>query len=214
MYPGAFCAFGAICADMKSDYSESIMKPLDALGPQGLQASFRRLEERAAQDLVEQGVRREGIQIERFYHGMYAGQTWDNRNPAPAGNYDGGTLDEIKLAFHESYFRTYGYNAEELSVVVTSTMVVATARGPAVELSHLDGVDGLSLEDALAARGDIYLKGKKYAQVPFYERTKLPPHRAIAGPAIIHDGYSTTVVREQDSAHVDKYGILRIRVAQ
>jgi N-methylhydantoinase A len=45
-----------------------------------------------------------------------------------------------------------------------------------------------------------------------YERQRLAPGDALAGPAIVDEGTSTTVVHSDQSLTVDEYGHLRIRV--
>jgi len=211
IYAGGFSALGLLAPNVREDFAESVMTLMPFLGPQGFTTVYKRLEEKAINELVSQGVPRDKIKLQRWYYGMYYGQTWDNKLPAPAGEYTDATIMQMKADFDDFFERDFGYKAAEIPAVVTTLSVTAEGEIPPLKLAKTARGKDEPPRDALKLRGDIYLAGKQHKNTPFYDGLKLQAGNVIKGPAIIDEMISTVVVPAGMVARVDEIGNIHIK---
>ena len=67
--------------------------------------------------------------------------------------------------------------------------------------------------DALRCHKDVYFRDTGMSSTPVYMRAKLSAGNRIAGPALIEEHASTTVVAPGDVLVVDRLGNLDIKIA-
>lgn len=212
IHPGCFSAFGMATADMRVDYSSAPMRTLSDFSPDELDAAFRELESKAVDDLLSQGADRESVEILRAYHGMYTGQSYDNRIPAPPPPYEDKTLEMMTQDFHNWYHANYGYMAEELQVIVTQLTATAVYRLPGFDLSQQQEGSERPAAKAIVDVGQAYIGRNHYEEVPYFDRIELVPANVIEGPAVILEDLATTVVPDRCTATVGGSGELRMSV--
>ena len=70
---------------------------------------------------------------------------------------------------------------------------------------------GMAKPTAKAARS-VYF-GRAFQDTPIYDRARLPPGFTLAGPAVIEEFGSTTVLFPGHKLEVDPHGILVVRPA-
>lgn len=210
-FPGGFSALGMVTAPVKVERAKSIIEPLSELGAAGLGAVIEELAERVGEDLSRQGVATEEIEHEVVMYGMYEGQSFDNRI---ALHFDG-QLSEEDLSlwqedFHAYYERIYGYSAREMPIVVTTVSVTGTSAAPALPMEPIaqGGVD--PAPEAIELRAPVHLEGQLIDDVPFLVRDRLLAGNRVAGPAVIDDGLSTTLVPGDYTAVIDRFGGIAI----
>lgn len=210
-FPGGFSALGMVTAPVKVERAKSIIEPLSELGAAGLGAVIEELAERVCEDLSRQGVATEEIEHEVVMYGMYEGQSFDNRI---ALHFDG-QLSEEDLSlwqedFHAYYERIYGYSAREMPIVVTTVSVTGTSAAPALPMEPIaqGGVD--PAPEAIELRAPVHLEGQLIDDVPFLVRDRLLAGNRVAGPAVIDDGLSTTLVPGDYTAVIDRFGGIAI----
>lgn len=207
--PGQFSAFGLAVADVRVTQSTAVMGAFAAYTPESLDAAFAELEEDAKKQIVEQGLPVETIRLHRSYKGMYAGQTWDNQYPAPAGPYSEETLGEIEQTFHTLYEQRSGSSSAELPIIVTALEVTAVVPRGTVDQYAASGReqsgDGASEKTAEVWWGDELL------DTPFIQRDNLPIGQPIDGPAVVLEPHATTTVPPgcQIEAHAEGQLTLR-----
>lgn len=212
--PGCFSAYGCCVADIKNNFAESHVKALDELGADGINESFRKLQETARKDLLSQTVPEEFQAFEWLLYGMYAGQTWDLPISIPIQAYDKESIAKLKERFHEKYFEVRGYKAEELPIIITTLEVDGYGtvsekhKPPKIELGFHEVERG-----AVVGVRKVYFKNIGYVDTPFYDRKKLKSGNTIAGPAVIVEDTGTNVLERGDHARVDEQGNLRISVS-
>ncbi len=81
LYPGVYSAIGLIMSDVKHDYIQSRMTPIDELTPDDVNAMFARLEAMAAEELHEDGFAADSVAIQRALDMRYAGQGYEITMP-------------------------------------------------------------------------------------------------------------------------------------
>jgi N-methylhydantoinase A/oxoprolinase/acetone carboxylase beta subunit len=123
------------------------------------------------------------------------------------------TGDELWRRFAEVYREKYGYFYDDVPAEVVSLRASGRVAGREFALQPMPARSG----DAAGAR-----KGERPAYAPalgamvphtVYARERLGPGMRLAGPAIIEEAESTTVVGRRGMVEIDAYGSLVIAVA-
>ncbi|NUQ29056.1 MAG: hydantoinase/oxoprolinase family protein [Acidobacteriaceae bacterium] len=198
--PGALSALGILLADTVRDYSRTVMLP--ASGTETLAAQLQELETRAMEELQQQGFSIEAEHsAERSIDLRYVGQGYELNVPYGA-NY----LDE----FHSLHRKRYGYASTETPVEVVNVRVRVTVPTAPVELPKSELIAGDGSQAVLKTR-PIYFDGA-WRESNVYQREQLRSGDRFAGPALIAEYSSTTVVPPGCIAEVDAFGNLVIEV--
>ena len=111
---------------------------------------------------------------------------------------------DVATAFAAAFRQRFGY-APHANLVVDRIRVELTETGDAPAALPPPSATAEAAPEAVAAR----LAGAQH-NVPLHQRSALAPGRAIAGPAIVVDALSTTVVEPGWSATVEHEGTLRL----
>ena len=128
----------------------------------------------------------------------YVGQSFELTIPAG---------DDLLERFHAEHDRTYGFSAPEEPVEVVSlrlTSVGTIAKPPPRPLEAGGKAEPKEHRPVYFAESDGYV------DCPIYDRYALPAGATFAGPAIVEEFDSTTVVHPGYVALVDETGNLLI----
>jgi N-methylhydantoinase A len=120
---------------------------------------------------------------------------------------ESGSIDEILDRFHATHQRLYGVRFH-VPVEVVALRVIAIGATPNVE-EALPEQGHPDLTKALMEVRPCYFGGS-WVDTPNYDRTKLAVGAKIAGPAIIRQYDTTTVLLPKHTAEVDGHGNLLI----
>jgi N-methylhydantoinase A len=196
--PGIFSATGLLTTDLKRDAATTIMRRLDELDPAEAEATFVELEAAGRTELQNEGVADDAIEFVRQIDLRYVGQSYELTIPAGDG---------LLERFHAEHDRTYGFAAPEEPVEAVSlrlTSVGRIAKPPARKL------DAGGAPEPKERRPVYYAEADGYVDCPIYDRYALPAGARLAGPAIVEEFDSTTVVHPGFSVSVDETGNLII----
>ena len=119
--------------------------------------------------------------------------------------------DTVAQAFHAEHERHYGFHSAGEPIEIVNIRVAATGRMAAVGESAAGPMADRAPEPA--ARRPVWFDGDCAVETPVYRRESLAAGMAFAGPAIVEQLDSTTVVFPGDRAAVDTAGNLVIAVA-
>jgi len=123
----------------------------------------------------------------------------------PDGPVDAATLPLLAEGFAAAHRRLYGFVADGEPVQLVTFRLEATG----IVRKAAFSARPLGAEDAAAAREgmrDVWLpEAGGFVAVPVYARDRLGPGNRIAGPAIVEQMDSTTLVLPGMSARVDGY---------
>lgn len=186
--PGALSALGILVSDRVHEYSRTVMKA------QGydLEASFRNLET----GIVEGAVT-------RWLDVRYAGQGYELSVPWSNG---------FAAQFHAAHRKRFGFADEGRPLEIVNIRVRASVAGESVQLRQKAHRQGN--ESAIpAAQRQAYFNGS-FCLTDIYNRTDLRPEDSFAGPAIVSEYSSTTVIPPGCKALVDAWGNLMIEINQ
>jgi N-methylhydantoinase A len=196
--PGIFSATGLLTTDLKRYAATTIMRRLDALDPDEVEATFARLENAGRVELEREGLDRDAIEFVRHFDLRYVGQS--SELTVPAG-------DGLLERFHAEHDRTYGFSAPAEPVEVVSlrlTSVGMIAKPPPHRL------EGGGRTEPKERRPVYFAEAAGYVDCPIYDRYTLPADATFAGPAIVEEFDSTTVVHPGFTVQVDEVGNLLI----
>jgi N-methylhydantoinase A len=201
--PGLLCAYGALAADVAHDFVATVMRPagarlpLDALAP-----AFLPLTQAAAQALETDGVEPAARRLERAATLRYRGQSFELT--VPLRHADGSVPDDVVAAFHQAHRDRYGYALDREVELVTVRLRAVGKRAP-VPLPSEPRDDG----PVEIGRAALRLDGATH-DAPLLLRRRLLPGVTIAGPALIAEYSSTTLLTDGARAEVLPSGALSI----
>jgi N-methylhydantoinase A len=121
---------------------------------------------------------------------------------------DGGGLDSLSKAFDAEHHQLFSFVLDAEHELVT---VRATANGPKPDVAAAKvEAGGEDAGDALVTKHDIWVDGAEI-QANIYDRGLLKAGNVVAGPAIVTEMDSTTLVLPGHAATVHPSGSLLIR---
>ena len=204
-FPGGLSALGAASADLEGDLVQPVYRLVGHLAPAALQALEQDLARAAADWLAEQatGVALAGHQVEWAADMRYDGQGYDVTVPIQPAWLEAGDHAAILAAFADAHRTTYGHANEEAKVWLKELRVHVTGRVPKPTTAALSRGPGARPH----ARRTLRLAGSE-VQAAIYERRDLAERDRIAGPAIIEQLDTTTLIPPRWHARVLGSGAL------
>ncbi|HEU4341440.1 MAG TPA: hydantoinase/oxoprolinase family protein [Candidatus Binatia bacterium] len=212
--PGVHSALGLLMSDVKHDYVRSKLAGLEDLELNELNNLFAQLIEQAKADLSAEGFRDDEIRIDFFFDLRYAGQGYELTVPCPAPPLKRQDLTLMRERFDAQHEQASGHKAETEPVELVSLRLVSYGMVPQAKLAPAKAA-GRSVAEAKTGGREIYL-GKEHGilNCQIYARDLLEPGHRIAGPAVIEQLDTTTVIQPEQQATVDDYRNLIIRKAR
>lgn len=207
--PGILCAFGLLAANLRTDFSRTLVLPAVQDSLDQVNLGLDALVEMAAAWFEQEGVAVDARSVEPVVDMRYAGQNYELSIPLPATTLDAATLNEVLAAFHRMHDQSYGYSAESEPVQFVTLRMEATGSVTPPELPLIP--DGGTIEDAQVGTRNTWLtEAGGWTTVPVLDRRKLSAGLTFSGPAIIEQMDSTTLVLPGQDVNVDRYGNLVI----
>lgn len=199
--PGALSALGILMASIVRDTSKTVM--LRGVDRADLKRHFDELEERGRADLLREGLQdaTRTIAARRSVDLRYAGQGYELNVP---------DSEQLVEEFHATHERRYGYSSVAVPIEVVTVRVRLEVQAPVIALPQRVARSGDGSQAVLKVR-PIYF-GDQWRDSQVYDRELLQPGDRIAGPALITEYSSTTVLPPGCTADVDVYGNLVIEV--
>ena len=198
--PGLCSAFGALIAPPRVDRAQTYYARSETLDEPALLAAVEELSRAALSDLrlsVATGESR----VERFASLRYAGQNFELEVPVDV---DGG-WPALRQGFDAEHGRKYGFElpGEPVEVInLRATAIAARAELP----SHREPAE----DSREPTSRPVWLDAGEAVDCPVHRRAALDLGAVVAGPAVIEEPDSTTILLPGDRAEVDASGALLI----
>jgi N-methylhydantoinase A len=205
--PGLLCAIGDLVADFRDEFAQTYIRLVADADPAEVATILDGLGERAAEWLEEEGIAPESRGFSYVADMRYHRQGYeipvavDSEEVRSAGL---GNLEERFNGLHEQLygFRMPGTASEIVNLRAVGFGAVPKPELPAAELGPADA------SGAVADEHEIVVEGERVV-AKIYERAKLTPGARFAGPAIVTEFDSTTLVLPEFEAEVDRnYNLL------
>ena len=206
-FASGWSAFGVAASEalVVDESAVAMSYPFD---PEALNRHWRTLEANVTQRLLEQGVPREKIKIDRYTDMRYAVQVNQIQVPAPATpEYDNGTVEELIEIFERDYERLFGKGSgyADAGYALTAVRVRASAQLSGLRFDAVDtGATGSELKCKEERPVIWYERGAQAEMTPIYDGKTLGEGSEIAGPAIIEYPDTTVVLRHGNRARLDE----------
>ena len=204
--PGNLSAIGLLASDIRYDVARTFVADIADLDMAEMRTMLRALGDEGRANLRGDGFDDDAIGLEYFADLRYRGQAFDLTVPVTNGARG---ADDIVAGFEALYEQHYGHLRSGRPVQLVALRSTASGRVPRPEVTTIPGHSG-SPEAALKTRRSIYFDGRWHEQCPVYDRPRLGAGVEIAGPTIVEEYGSTTVVPPDWSLAVDPHGNLRL----
>ncbi len=205
-HPGIIAATGLLATDLQHEYVATERHSLAKLDHGRLQAAYDELCRQAVEQLAADGVPEDHRLVRRLADCRYTGQGYEVRFDVPAGDIDEDWSERLADAFHLAHEAEYGHRfdaeIEIINIRVIGIGRIAELRWP--EADHAE-----TAEPAPFAERDVVfdIDGRpQRCRTRVYERAELRAGHRIAGPAIVEQYDTTTVIPPELVAEVDRHG--------
>lgn len=211
--PGHFSAFGMLCASLRHHQVRTYWRSVEDLNVPQVNRIVQEMEEEGLRLLRSEGVCPGNTEVTRALSLSYEGQQHALELPFPEGGLREDAPLQLRRAFDEAHYSTFGYSSTELAVVLVKIHVVALGHVGKPALASIAEGGPMPPPEALRATKSVYFDA---ASEPLaclvYDRDKLRAGNRVPGPVLVEEEASTTVVPPGDSLEVDGYGCLRLAI--
>jgi N-methylhydantoinase A len=205
VHPGLFSSMGMLLADAGRDHTRTFLSKLDAGCAGALGRVFSELEDQAVREMAAEGFARSSLRFQKTLSMRYRGQSHEIEVTVRRL-----TAASILRHFEEAYVNAYGYLRERSDVEVVNVRL--SCRAPQAEVPLTPPAARATRGRALARRAMYF--GSRRLTGGVFSRWDLAGGQAIAGPAIIVQEDSTTVVPPGWRAALDILGNLDVEVTR
>ena len=188
--PGTFSAFGMLTADLRREYAQTYRAPLTADGLTGTETFFKTLEAEATKWLLSAGVPSEHTLLEHAVDIRYVGQNYSVTIALQPGTQQ----HEVKAAFDAAHQQRYSHSAPEEAAEIIAARVSIVGELSKPVLTELEAGTGTPAADSVLGKRNVRFDPRSEVEATVYDRAKLLAGDAFAGPAIVQEDGSATVV--------------------
>ncbi|MBI3978290.1 MAG: hydantoinase/oxoprolinase family protein [Chloroflexi bacterium] len=206
---GVASALGLLLADLMHDRVVTRVQRLASLDLDGLNRIYADFEAEGTAALVREGVDPREIDLVRTVELRYVGQSYELRIPVPDGELDQPAIRAVEGRFHAEHERSYGYAAQDEPVELVNVRLTALGRVAKPRLQEVAS-GAADPAGALLGRRKVYFAETGFVGTPIYGRHRLAAQNQIAGPAIVEQMDTTTVIQPRHVGRIDRYGNILI----
>ena len=208
--PGITNALGCAVADLRHDFVNSVLSPLDALDLDRLHAVFARQIETGRAMIEAEQTKVESIHVTMSLDMQFQGQTHVLRVPLGDARPNRKTLSDL---FATAYFERFQVELPEIRPVVVSANTTVVGQRPEIDLTTLIDATArkATLKDAQTGTRRIWFE-TGWHDTPIYWRDYLPKAAELSGPAIVEQFDTTIVIEPGGRASCDAIGNLVVEV--
>ena len=199
--PGTFSALGLLVTEMRHDFVTALGGVTTSeVNVAAIEAAFLRMEAEGAADLEAQGFDLDHIRLARFADLKVVGQTYELSLPV-AGTFDADGLARLIDAFGDLYRDRYAFFFEGDPIELVNLRVAALGVNAPLELPHGEASDVAPASVQKTTR-PVYFEHTGFVDAAIFEREALGAGMVLAGPAVIEEETSSTVIPPGTSAQV------------
>ena len=204
---GVGSAFGFLTAPIAFDFTRSYVAKLSELNLGELNGILAELEREGRRIVEAAGVPASDINVRLNIDMRYVGQGYEVRVPFPMETLTEGHIRQMQSAFEEEYRAFYGQLADGVPIEAVNWRVLISGPKPHIEF-EAPPVSGMRDEAAPVFRPVRFAPDQAPQKTPVYRREQLGIAWSAAGPLIIEEAASTTVVLPGWRAQVAEGGCL------
>ena len=213
-YPGITSAMGLLTTDLKYDSIRTQFQVSSSVDLDRLNADIASMESQLQRQFAADHLKAASMSFIRDGDLRYVGQGYELKIPFPPGVIGKKELAGIWTGFHEAHKREYGHFFADNPIEIVNVRVVGVGRMPKID--KLTAPQGSTLAKARVRSGQCVFRigGElRSFETMFYRRHLLPVGEVFAGPAVVLQKDSTTVIPPGCSAINDPAGNLILTIA-
>ena len=204
--PGVLSAFGFLAADVQNEFARTYLRPAEETPGEEVLAAVDELIGEAGAWLDAEGVDAGDRVFDVFADCRYYRQDIQIPVALERTALLNGYAARLRGDFEGEHRRRYGFDLEA-NVEIATLRVVGRGTSRDVELK---AAAGGSADLAIDRHERVHFDGE-WHETPIYERTQLAPGHVLAGPAIIEQEDSTSVIEPGWTGTVDDAGNITVR---
>jgi N-methylhydantoinase A len=205
--PGVLCAYGDATTQVQDEATRTYITMAEKISSQQLLTDLLELQQRAGESLVADGIAESEHEITYQADLRYAGQAFQITVEFTAAELEQQGVARLTTEFDDEHEQLFTFKLGDGHEILMIRAVVKAKAKAIAELSM--GQAGTTLEQCKIADTSFYYEGAAHEAV-IIDRAKLHEGLVVAGPAIISEMDSTTVVLPGYQARVDAVGNLLI----
>lgn len=203
--PGIGCALGLLLTDLRANFATTRLATLsEALVPDMADIFFA-LQEQADHWFAEEGVAAADRRLKRTADLRYHGQNYELAIDVPDGPITPATVTALAEGFAAAHKRLYGFVAEGEAVQLVTYRVEAVGLVPKAAFRPEPDAGPDASHAVIGSREVWFPEAGGFVVCPIYDRDKLKSGNRFAGPAIVEQMDSTTVLLPGMTATVEPY---------
>ncbi|MEY3338409.1 MAG: hypothetical protein RL245_1401 [Pseudomonadota bacterium] len=205
--PGVLCALGDATTAVRDERARTYVRKFSETSAKEIDKILKTLAADASKGLEEEGVKKSEIktayQVDLRYHGQGLRLTVE----VNLAELQKKGLKSISDKFDEEHKRLFTFALPLEHELVT---LRAAVQGQGIKIKRQTLASGGSSPKAAAVgKQKSFMDGKDVTAI-VYDRAKLKAGNKVAGPAIVMEMDSTTVILPKHTGHVDKSGCILI----
>lgn len=204
--PGNFSALGMLLADARIDQARTFLRPLEPAAIDEMSACFADMQLEMTDTMTRDfaGAR---LRFEQQVELSFRGQKHSLRLPLDPEHGVAG----IREKFEEIYRRRYGHVEEGSPLQLVALVLTAFADVERPDLAALAPKVSAPSSEPARMRSVYFAERGERIETPVFRRSSLAAGFAHAGPAIIEEYGSTTVVGPDDRFEIGRLGEIHVR---
>ena len=207
-HPGIFSAIGMLYSDMRLDQSRTFMGRIDQIKMADMIDVYEELESASLSSMRGEGFKG-NTAIVRSADLRYVGQNYEVSTPIPSGTLET-KRQEIIDNFNKEHKRLYAHSKPDEPIEILTLRVAAIGSMLKPRMTQIEPV---ATSKPQRTDRDVYFEETDdFQRTPIYERSTLEKDMSIVGPGIIEEMDSTTVVRPGQTALIDDFGNICLKL--
>jgi N-methylhydantoinase A len=212
-HPGINSAIGLLTTDLRYDIIRTAFQVGGALDLARLNRDFDAMAAELAAHFERDGVPLAQVSFARHGDLRYVGQGYELRVEIPDGTLDETALAAIFERFHRQHRAEYGHVFETSPIEIVNIRLTGVGSVPKIGATRAERGESLASARIKSSRCMFRIDGQlRQVETAFFARERLPVDQPFAGPAIILQNDSTTVVPPGHSIAVEPSGNMIIRI--
>jgi N-methylhydantoinase A len=212
--PGHFSAFGMLLSDFRRDLVQSRFVRLEEVELDELKRWFAELEAQGTAAVEGAKLETRRMVIARSLDMRYVGQEHAVTVDIPLSSFRTEGKAAIKRHFDELHEERYGRGSPEEPAEIVSIRSAVTGVMKKPRLPDIARGGPAPARGAATGERKVFFPGKGWTKCRTYRRDALKAGNKIAGPALIEEHASTTVLEPGDAVRVDTHGSLLMTIGR
>ena len=200
-YPGVHAALGCLLVDVRHDFVRTYLVNSKEADLDTIEKVYTELESEAREVLQKEGLREEKVELIRNMDLRYIGQ-WRSLSvevPKPIQS-----LHQALDIFHKEHERQFSWSNVDQTVEIYGLRITAIGK----VAKPVFAKSGKPASGELKPRGTrrvFFERAGGFVDTPVYKRSDLPAGAVLAGPAVIEQLDTTTIIPTKVKASIDEY---------